>query len=240
MKFLSLLATASMFLLPGLSHGQAPADSQRVLKIRCLSFLNEKQMPQLYAHFNAGLPEATGVPVNVKSYLNHESESLTVAGNEVIFSTEASRASIKTDEKVVGKMKVPANLRSAILMFLPSGGTEALPKCQIMVIDDSVRAFPRGSINVINLSHHPLRIELEKKPFDFKSGAIGLIEKPPVGEGNASAMTGYTFQENQWQRIGAGTWPHPGNKRVIQVAFDSAQSRQVEMRGIRDIAVREQ
>lgn len=240
MKLLSLLASAATFLSAQISHGQAPADSQRILKIRCLSFLNEKPMPQFYAHFSAGQPETVGVPVSVKSYLNHESEQLTVAGNEIVFSTEASRASLKAEDKVVGRMKVPANLRSAILMFLPSGGSEAAPKCQVMVIDDSVRAFPRGSLNIINLSHHPLRIELEKKPFDFKSGEMRLIENPPVGEGNASTMTAFTFQENQWQRIGAGTWPHPGNKRVIQVAFDSVQSRQVEMRGIRDIAVREQ
>ena len=77
------------------------------------------------------------------------------------------------------------------------------------------------------------------KPFDFKSGEVRLIENPPVGDANSSAMRAFTFQDEQWQRIAAGVWPHPGQKRVLQVAFDNPESRQVEMRGIRDIAVRD-
>lgn len=240
MKRLTQLLAGALLLLTLPIQAQDAAVSTRVLEIRGLSFVTDKAMPQLYVHFTAGQPDAVGIPVNVKSYLNHEAEELTVLGNEIVFTVDASRASLKTQDKQVAKVKIPAQLKSAILMFLPGGGTDEVPKCQVMIIDDSVRAFPRGSLNVINLSHNPLRIELEKKPFDFKSGEMRLIENPPVGEGNASAMTAYTFQQEQWQRIGASSWPHPGSKRVIQVAFDNGESRQVEMRGIRDIAVRDQ
>lgn len=227
----------ALLVLP--AQAQNPAPSARMLKIRGLTFGVDQTVPQLYAHFTAAQPDAVGVPVTVKSYLNHEAEQLTVLGDEVVFTVDASRASLKTEDKQVAKLKIPANLRSAILIFLPAGGTEQVPKCRVLTVNDNVRAFPRGSLNVINLSHTPLRIELEKKPFDFKSGEMRLIENPPVGPANASDMVAYTFRENQWQQIGASSWPHPGSKRVLQIAFDNGRSQRVEMRGVRDIAVRD-
>lgn len=235
MNFRQVLTLACLLIVPALDAGaQTPA---RILKSRCIGFQTDQALPELFAHAVSAPPEAAGTPVAVKSYLNHEAESLVVNGDEILFTSAADRASIK--DKLVARLKVPANLRTAILMFLPGDGKAGSPPCRILPIDDSTRAFPRGSLKVINLSQAPLRIELEKKPFDFKSGETRLIEDPPVGEANASAMRSFSFRNGEWQKVAAGNWPHPGPKRVLQVAFDNAASGSVEMRGIRDIAVRD-
>lgn len=238
MKFQSLVALCTALVLHVPAHGQN-AGQARVIKSRCITFQTDQELPPLFAHQATGSPETPGVPVTVKSYLNHEAESLALSGDEVIFTSAPDRASITLPDKLFARFKVPAQLRSAILMFLPGDGKPGSPKCLVLPIEDTTRAFPRGSLKVLNLSHFPLRIELESKPFDFKSGESRLIEDPPVGNSNSSAMRAFTFQEEQWQRIAAGSWPHPGQKRVLQVAFDNPVSRQVEMRGIRDIAVRD-
>ncbi len=239
MKFPVLFALGVATALHAPTFAQEPAPEVRLLKTRCVSLRTDMKIPDLYAHFAAAPPETAGTPIQLKSYLNHESESLTVLGDDIVFTTSPDRSSVSQADKQVAKLKLPPRLRSAILMFLPGGGTPEAPKCQVLPIDDTLRAFPRGSIKVINLSHFPLRIELEKQPFDFKSGEVRVIEKPPVGAANASAMRAFTFQSEQWQRIGATTWPHPGQKRVLQVAYDGAASGKVEMSGIRDIAVRD-
>ena len=221
---------------PTLAQAQSPVPV-RTLKSRCIGFQTDQALPQLFAHAVTAPPEAVGTPVAVKSYLNHEAESLMVSGAEILFTSAADRASIK--DKLVARLKVPATLRTAILMFLPGDGRPGSPPCRILPIDDSLGAFPRGSLKVINLSQAPLRIELEKKPFDFKSGETRLIEDPPVGDANASAMRSFSFRDGEWRKVAAGNWPHPGQKRVLQVAFDNAASGSVEMRGIRDIAVRD-
>lgn len=226
---------AAALLLPSLSaQAQEPG---RILKTRCIGFQTDEALPALFAHAPTAPPEASGTPVTVKSYLNHEAESLAVVGDEILFTAAANRTSLK--DPLVARLKVPAGLRTAILMFLPGDGKPGSPRFRILPIDDGTRAFPRGSLKVINLSQSPLRIELEKKPFDFKSGETRLIEDPPVGEANASAMRSFSFRSGEWQRVAAGNWPHPGQKRVLQVAFDNAASGSVEMRGIRDIAVRD-
>ena len=92
---------------------------------------------------------------------------------------------------------------------------------------------------VINLGHFPLRLQLEEKPFEFKSGESKVIENPPVGDANSSSMLAFAFKDNQWQRFSAGLWGHPGQKRVIQVVYEDPVTGQSKITGIRDIAVRD-
>lgn len=239
MKFQSFLAVVSALVFAIPVHGQGAAGQGRTLKTRCLLFHTDQTLPPVFVHQSVGAKDAVGVPVNVKSYLNHEAESLIMLGDEITFTTSPDRESMAAADKLIGKYKVPAQTRSAILMFLPGDGKPDKPKCSILGIDDSTRAFPRGSVKVINLSHFPLRILLEEKPFEFKSGESKLIENPPVGEANAAGMVAFAFKDNQWQRFSAGLWTHPGQKRVIQVVYEDPVSGQSKITGIRDIAVRD-
>ncbi len=221
---------------PAAAQAAAPA---RMLTIRCISFRVDKPLPPLFAHPVTAAKDATGAPVTVKAYLNYEADAVAVAGDQLVFTTAADRASLTDPAQVVARLKVPRALRSAILMFLPGDGQPGSPRCRVLPIDDSTRAFPRGSVQVVNLSHQPLRLVLEKTAFEFKSGESKLIENPPVGNAHASAVTAFTRAGDQWLRFSSAIWPHPGQKRVIKVAFDNPASRQVEIRGIRDIAVRD-
>lgn len=234
------LLAALLAVLPAASplRGQ-DAPPPRVLKVRCLSFQIDGAIPPLFAHSTTAKEDAGGIPVTVRSYLNHEVESLAMSGEQLVFTTDADRASLKDPARLVASVTVPRAVRSAILMFLPGEGKPGGPRCRVLPIEDTTRAFPRGSLKVINLSPLPLRLMLEKTSYDLKSGETRLITDPPTGERNASAMRAFTFKEGKWQRVGAGLWPHPGTKRVLQIAFYNPQSGQLEIRGIRDIAVRD-
>jgi hypothetical protein len=231
-----------LILLPCLSLTVQAQDAPttRTLKARSISFQVDEAVPPLYAHSaTAGDEEAEGIPVTVKSYLNHEADRLLLKDGRVIFTTSSDRESIADSEAVMAKTKIPDSMRSAVLMFLPGDGEKGSPKFRVLPIDDSTRSFPRGSFKVINLSPLPLRITLEKKMWDFKPGQTRVIEDPPVNARNASAMRAYKFAAEQWQPIGATSWPHPGRKRVIHIAFYNSSSKKIELRGIRDIAVRD-
>lgn len=232
-----VFVSALVFALP--LHGQGAEGQGRTLKTRCLLFRPDQTLPPVFVHQSAGAKDAAGVPVNVKSYLNHEAESLILLGDEIYFTTSPDRESMAASDKLIGRYKVPAQMRSAILMFLPGDNKPDKPKCSILGIDDGTRSFPRGSIKVINLGHFPLRIQLEDKPFEFKSAESRVIENPPVGEANAAGMVAFAFKDNQWQRFSAGLWTHPGQKRVIQVVYDDPVTGQSKITGIRDIAVRD-
>jgi hypothetical protein len=218
----------------------AQDEGLQALKARCISFQVDGDVPELFAHsLPLGDQPGDGIPVEVRTYLNHEYLSLPIKSQGVVFTSDRDPASVEDKQKLVARLRIPDKMRSAILMFLPGDGKEGSLKYRVMAIEDAVSAFPRGSLKVMNLSPAPLRLMLEKEKYDVRSGDSRVIEDMPVGERNAAAMKAFTYAEDKWQRIGAGIWPHPGEKRVLQIAFYNLKSRKLEVRGIRDIAVRD-
>ncbi len=218
---------------------QAPQEGPSI-SARCLAFQIDGKVPPLYVHaVPLGEEPAEGVPVKVQTYLNHERQRIPLRTRQLVFTSDADPASIKEPDKLFARFKVPEKMRSGILMFLPGSNKEGEPKYRILPIDDENKSFPRGSLKIVNISGEPFRLTLCDKKFDLRSGSTRVIEDPPVNEANASEMKAFTFDKGQWQRVGAGVWPHPGKKRVLQVAFINPDSRRFEIRGIRDIAVRD-
>lgn len=218
---------------------QAPEEGPSI-SARCLAFQIDGKVPPLFVHaVPLGEEPTEGVPVKVQTYLNHERQKIPVRTGNLVFTSDADPSSIDDPEKLFARFKVPGKMRSGILMFLPGSSKAGEPKYRILPIDDENKSFPRGSLKIVNISGEPFRLTLCDKKFDLRSGSTRVIEDPPVNEANASEMKAFTFDQGQWQRVGAGVWPHPGRKRVLQVAFINPESRRFEIRGIRDIAVRD-
>jgi hypothetical protein len=212
---------------------QAPAGTTRV-DLRLLAFAPPQDSGELFVHDPAAKDDAVGVAVRLKSYLNHENHTLVLLARELVFSASAQRTSLTQPGAQLARVTLPAGKRELILLFLPRTQDSGVG-WQVLPIDDSVRGFPPGSIQILNLSASPVRIQLQETDFDFKSGESKLIADPPVGRNQHSAMTAHAFVEGEWRRIGAGLWPHPGRKRTVQVLFDEPASGQVQLRGFRDV-----
>ena len=213
----------------------APAETAG-LRVRGLSFQLDSPPADVFAHDAAGDGTVPGVKLEVKSYLNHEFSGLPIKGDSLVFTKTADPAGIKDSANIVAKTRLPGGFRSGIFMFLPGTGKAGDPPFRVLVIEDNKKAFPPGSLKILNLSPLPVSIMLEKETFNFKSGETKLIEDPPVGPSQSSGMVAKAFKDGEWRKIGSGVWPHPGSKRVLQVLFENPKSQQVELRGIRDIA----
>lgn len=235
----ALLPLAAPAQTPAPAPAPAAAQDEAGVHFRGLSFQVDDPLSEVYAHDPLAAKPGLGTKVDVKNYLNHEFNQLPLSGDSVVFTTKPDPASVKDPAEILGKAKFAANLKSAIFMFLPGSGKAGEPRCRVLVIDDKLRAFPRGSLKILNLSPLPVRIQLEKETYDFKSGETRLIENPPVAENNLSGMRAFCQRGNEWQRIASGMWPHPGEKRVLQVLFENPASKQIEMKGIRDISIRD-
>jgi hypothetical protein len=202
-------------------------------QIRAISMSPDCPGPEVHVHHDGGSADA-GV-VQVKSFLNHEADPVKLKSRKIVLTTQAGAASVKDPALVVGSCELPAKSTSAILLFVPE--KPGSPACKVVVLDDSIKAFPPGSIKIANLSTLPVKIELEKKPFDFKPGEIRNIEDPPVNDANSSGIKGTCESGGQWQLFSSGVWPHPGPKRVLQVIVDNPTTKLAEIRGFRDVAV---
>jgi hypothetical protein len=242
MKIQCTILVALAFCLPVTAQQTPPAAPPAApaetagLRVRGLSFQLDSPPADVFAHDAAGDGTVPGVKLDVKSYLNHEFSGLPIKGDSLVFTKTADPAGIKDSANIVAKTRLPGGFRSGIFMFLPGTGKAGDPPFRVLVIEDNKKAFPPGSLKILNLSPLPVSIMLEKETFNFKSGETKLIEDPPVGPSQSSGMVAKAFKDGEWRKIGSGVWPHPGSKRVLQVLFENPKSQQVELRGIRDIA----
>lgn len=242
MKIQCTILVALAFCLPATAQQTPPAAPPAApaetagLRVRGLSFQLDSPPADVFAHDAAGDGTVPGVKLEVKSYLNHEFSGLPIKGDSLVFTKTADPAGIKDSANIVAKTRLPGGFRSGIFMFLPGTGKAGDPPFRVLVIEDNKKAFPPGSLKILNLSPLPVSIMLEKETFNFKSGETKLIEDPPVGPSQSSGMVAKAFKDGEWRKIGSGVWPHPGSKRVLQVLFENPKSQQVELRGIRDIA----
>jgi hypothetical protein len=216
----------------------APGTAQEApgLKIRGLHFQLAAPPDDLFAHDPSTQGKLPGVKLDVKSYLNHEYAVLPFPGKEFTVTGSADPTDLADSGKVLAKVKLPDGFKNGIFIFLPGTGKAGDPKFRVLVIDDANRLFPPGSFRITNLSPRPVRIELEKEVFNFRSGETRVIEDPPVSASNSSGMRGFAQVDGNWTRFASTIWPHPGEKRSIQLIFEDPKTRQVEIHGIRDIA----
>lgn len=237
MKIPFVLLASLAFCLPATAQQSPPAEVETAgLRIRGLAFQLDSPPADVFAHDAAGDGSVPGVKVDVKSYLNHEFSGVPIKGDSLVFTRTADPAGIKDSSNLIAKTRLPAGFRRGIFMFLPGTGKAGDPPFRVLAIDDSPKAFPSGSLKILNLSPLAVSISLEKEVFHFKSGETRVIEDPPVGPSQSSGMVAKAFKDGEWQKIGSGVWPHPGSKRILQVLFENPKSGQVELRGIRDIA----
>lgn len=229
---------ALVVLWPSVGQLAAQTPPGAKVEIRMLAFSPDLQKPEAYAHDPAADPTAVSVAAPIKTYLNHQFSNVQLKTRKITFTTKPDRASLTRDGELIGEVTLPDGANSAILLFLP-GKPGDKARCQIMAINDSKKAFPAGSYHVTNLSPLPIRMMLEEKNFDFKPGAVMLIEDPPVREGRQTGMRTFAFKDNAWKAIATGLWPHPGNARGVLVLFQDPVTTDVQLRAFDDDPPRE-
>jgi hypothetical protein len=221
-------------LVPGLLAQEAKT---RQVSLRLLSFSGDPSLREVFVHDPASDPALPSVASKVQSYLNREGPSLNLFGNTVAFTLKQDRDSMKRPGEFLAKVELAPSLRSAILVFLP-GQPGGETTHRIFVIDDSAKSFPAGSFHVTNLSPVPVKLTLEKQPYEFKPGATLIIDKPPMAENQHARMQAFAFISNEWRSIGTGLWPNPGVARGVQLLYQEPVSGQVQLRAYDDVPVR--
>ena len=231
-----LLRLASVLLaLSGLLHAQEA--KTRAVSLRLLSFTGDPSLKEVFAHDPAAPPESAPVAAKVQSYLNREGAAMNLFGNSVAFTRKADRESISRPGELVARVDLAPTIQSAILLFLPGASGGGTP-FKIFVIDDSVKAFPAGSFHISNLSAIPVKLTLEKQPYDLKAGSTLVIDKPPMSGNQHAGMRAFAFVSDEWHSIATGLWPNPGDARSIEILYQEPTSGQVELRAFDDVPVR--
>ena len=229
MTFIHLLLLL-VFTVSAFAQQQAPAP--REVYLRLMAFDATSIPPESYIFDPAAQIPVAGLVAPIKGYLNHEYVSVKLLANDLVFSKSMKPEDAKNTEMQIAKVTLPKTGNRFMLVFLPA----ANQTFRVLPLDDTVRGFPLGSYRVINLSCFPVKLTLEDKSYEFKSGQSSIISDAPVQENRHSAMYAYSQVDGLWQRVGSGLWPELGKKRSIQSFFDNPLSKQTELRGFREIS----
>jgi hypothetical protein len=208
------------------------------LTIRALAFSIEQRVDEAFAHDPAAPDGTPAVPVQIKTYLNHEVSQMVVNGGRLVFTTKPERSSLKAPADVIAEVTLPRGTRSAILLFMPgeSGGPT---KARVLVVPDTKEDFPPGSFRISNFSPLPVQIKLQKKDFNFQPGETHIIVNPPMDDTNHAGMEAFAFVNNKPRRIAASRWPSPGTGRNLAILFQHPVSKQVQLRSFDDVTPRD-
>ncbi|WP_035611974.1 hypothetical protein [Haloferula sp. BvORR071] len=229
----AVLAAFLPILCPLASAQKKEAQPKGDCRVRCVVAQPGSMLPEeLHIHDAAG--SATAGKIKVKTFLNHEFDLLVTKGGPVVITTKPEPASVKTEEDVVGKCELPAKAPSLILLLAPEAADKIQSK--VTVLDATAKAFPPGSFYLVNLSTVPITVELETEKFECKAGESTVIKKPPVGEGSMSSMKAFREKDGKQEQISSGSWPSPGQKRVLQIFLENPSSKDIEVSSIQDLA----
>lgn len=230
MKLLSLSAVFAA----ALTAICTPLSAQQEIKVRALAF--QQDFPaEIHAHDPSG--SVTAGLIEVKSFLNHEANTLKIKGNRVVFTRKSNPVSATDVHELLGDVELPAGSKSFILLFLPDSVEPGNQHCRVIAIDDSAKGFPPGSFKVGNFTTSPVKITLEKETFEYAPGEMKVIAKPPFGEDQAAGMEAHFKKDDQWKVISTGSWSNPGTRRVLEIITENLATKQIELKGIRDVVV---
>lgn len=219
-----------VFTVSASAQQQAPAT--REVQLRLMAFDATAIPAESYIFDPAAQVPVAGLAAPIKGYLNHEAVSVRLLSNDIVFSKSIKAADAKDGGMQIAKVTLPKTGNRFMLVFLPA----ANQTFRVLPLDDTTREFPLGSYRVISLSRFPVKLTLEEKAYELKSGESSIISDAPVQENHHSAMYAYSQVEGKWQRIGSGLWPELGKKRSVQIFFDNPMSKRTELRGFRDIS----
>ncbi len=229
MKTLPTLA-ASIIFIPFLI---ASALAQQEVRVRALSF-QPAFPPEIHAHDPSGTASAGNL--EVKSFLNHESNKLSLIGPSVSFTRRSNPVSATNVGEVLAKFEFSPEIKSCILVFLPESPKPMVLNSRVLAIDDSTESFPAGSFKIANFASVPVKIELEAEVCELAAGEVKIMTKLPYRDNQSVSMRAYVKKHDQWQLMSTGIWTDPGTRRVLQLITEDLATKEVELRGVRDVA----
>ncbi len=195
-------------------------------------FCQARDFREVYLHDPLADPGVAGIKAKFKKYLNHERFMLSLKGNLVTVCKEPLLED--PSDKALLQVKIPLSFKRALIVVFPGKTKEAAHRA--LVLDDSIESFPKGAVKCVNLSKNLMRLTLEGKSLKIKAGKTKVITNPPVNKTNHSSMYAHCFIGNEWHRVGAGLWPHPGNKRVYEFFYHDTESGRMKLKGFKDIS----
>jgi hypothetical protein len=216
------LAAALLF-----SNGSSAAE--RKIEIRCaligsnadLAIRTAKLPRQYHVHDATGTTKLGTILLRFQG-LDPHTETIDAAEGSLVITTDSDPGSVRNPEQVIGTWSLPSDASSLILAIIPRGPD--LIGSQLLGFDDSAKAFPFGSIKMVNLSPNPFRFEIDDKQSEIAPGATeSVTPTAPKAPGGLTEVWGYSWRGRDWARVYGASWLIAPNRREIQIIYPGSR-----------------
>ena len=207
-----LLVLCLLFVCPALARAQ---DGRKV-SCRFLCLEGVAAPPPLVNMSSKGNPIACGVPANTFS----APTVCHLKGNAMSFLTAA-------DLKPAAVATIPANVKTAILVFAPAEtSADALP-WRVWVIEDFAATFPDGGTLAANLCTRDVRFTIDDNPVTLQPGKVHCFPRPLKRDDfNMAAVTCHIQQDDSWRTVSESLLRFaPGMRFLTYAYFDATSGR---------------
>jgi hypothetical protein len=187
-------------LLPGLLAVLLPlaaaAQTPEATKIRLRAVLHDPMKPfaELYFQGVAGGMERLNLAMEGLT----EAQNASVQKGTLRLFTSATIDPEKPLANLAASVTIPADVKRAIIFLLPAGEKAKTPY-QLLVLNDSFAAFPKGEARVINMTSLPLAVQAGEHKKEVPAGKIvQLPAVTKVNDQNQAQTLFYRKAETGW------------------------------------------
>ncbi|MCU0747971.1 MAG: hypothetical protein MUF13_00290 [Akkermansiaceae bacterium] len=157
--------------------------------------------------------------------------AVTVEGTLMIHSKPVSVEG-KTTHPVIGSVKIPADLRRALVVLFPEANNPATPyRC--ILLNHDLNDFPLGAYRMINVSPHPVRGSVARQYVEAKPG--GMADLEPMGEPGAIVPVRFEFFDNgRWNLLTETRAAIRKDRRWLTCVYQDPVTGRMNIRSIPD------
>jgi hypothetical protein len=138
------------------------------------------------------------------------------------------------DRKPACTVTLPANVRQALVVFMPNARDAALP-WRAFAIEDSEKAFPNGGALVINLHNANIRFAIGEYKYMLKPGdSYGMQMPKQRDEFNTATVTFEFSHQDQWIKASESRLRFTEGLRYLMLAYRDPTSQRPRLSTYQD------
>jgi hypothetical protein len=215
------LATIALIL----SGASLLAQQPTAVKISLFTFQYAEGHQEIFLNSRAGAYDA--VTLSSANILGPFKAVLSEAGE--VFLHEHQRDEEGADiYPAIAKVKIPSSIREPLLILVPRSGDQPYGA---LVIDSSMRKFPKGSYKLINFSRNEIRALIGKTRVTAPPLKITSFNPSSNSDDLLNVHFKYKLAED-WRTFGRTRWVNERNKRSLLVAYLDPQTERMKIKGI--------
>lgn len=194
---------------------------------KATSTIDRTSLTNVPLHFlRAGANPDEWIIESINATYNAPSPAVSYLGPQTlhIYGTRPAESELPSGESIVATAELPRGCSSALLLLVPNNGNNAGngPLYKVVTLRTDEEHFPRGAMQIINLSQMNFKMAANKVRADLAPRSVNIIEpEQQTSEALHIQIAAWDDNRNQWRVFFERHLPNLGKRRAICFIVDN-------------------